>query len=324
MDERVRADRLDAIHLQALARALRNLLQSDLALITYAQILDGLPTSDTAWDQYGSKYDPDHPVNQHEELCPGSLEMARKFREEFDIYDLKLSAELLEEFQATVPSARAFKLRLIETAASALHQIGVLLFRLDKLHDASTTDGYDIEAVTHWERPPDEWARVVPWPTMFIQTHFAAHEQYPNGIGDMVGYWAEDRIIGGVVLFDHSESWQHDNEPNIYVQCSRANATFRVCQLLDGQQDALISFLERDDVGGVADSPLPILPGSRNRVRVDPRDAIPNHAIYRNVWERRPPQQRLRMQRFMEPCVINSLDYPEKDVDAEIERLNKM
>jgi hypothetical protein len=32
------------------------------------------------------------------------------------------------------------------------------------------------------------------------------HAQYPEGIADMVGYWAKDRILGGVVLFDRGES----------------------------------------------------------------------------------------------------------------------
>lgn len=33
-----------------------------------------------------------------------------------------------------------------------------------------------------------------------------SHDGYPNGLADVVGYWAEARIFGGVVLFDRGES----------------------------------------------------------------------------------------------------------------------
>jgi len=35
---------------------------------------------------------------------------------------------------------------------------------------------------------------------------YTFHEQYPMGVPDMVGYWAEYRVLGGVVLFDRGES----------------------------------------------------------------------------------------------------------------------
>lgn len=209
-------------------------------------------------------------------------------------------------------------------AACALHQIAVLMSQMEKLHDPSTTNGYDIEATTKWERPPDQWVRTAPWPTMFIKTNFTAYEQYPHGIDDIIGYWAENRILGGVALFDHSQSWEADDEPNVYFICTRANVTFRVCQLLDDQQSALLAFLLADSEDAPALYPLPILPGPQNRQRIDPSEAIPIHKVYRDEWERNPPQPKLRMQRFLRSRAKNSLDYPEIDVDEEIERLNRM
>jgi hypothetical protein len=32
------------------------------------------------------------------------------------------------------------------------------------------------------------------------------YDQYPDGLADVAGYWAEDRIFGGVVLFDRGDS----------------------------------------------------------------------------------------------------------------------
>jgi hypothetical protein len=43
-------------------------------------------------------------------------------------------------------------------------------------------------------------------PTPFYHRSYLAHAQYPNGVADVVGYWAEAKIFGGVVIFDRGES----------------------------------------------------------------------------------------------------------------------
>lgn len=45
-----------------------------------------------------------------------------------------------------------------------------------------------------------------PYASLFFHPSYRYHEQYPFGTADMAGYWAEDRIFGGVVLFDRTES----------------------------------------------------------------------------------------------------------------------
>lgn len=73
-------------HLQPLRRALNNSLAAPVSEFTYAQIIDGQPTSDV----YGT----DHSfgdglaVSDHEVLCPGSLEKARAFRADFNVLGL--------------------------------------------------------------------------------------------------------------------------------------------------------------------------------------------------------------------------------------------
>lgn len=42
-------------------------------------------------------------------------------------------------------------------------------------------------------------------PTVFLHAAYDAFDQYPRGVADMVGYWAESRLFGGVVLFDRGE-----------------------------------------------------------------------------------------------------------------------
>lgn len=64
-----------------------NLLSAPISEFTYAQIIDGQPTSDVyAADHY---YFRDDLVNSdHEELCHGSIEKARAFRSDFNVLDL--------------------------------------------------------------------------------------------------------------------------------------------------------------------------------------------------------------------------------------------
>lgn len=45
-----------------------------------------------------------------------------------------------------------------------------------------------------------------PYANMFHHYMYTDHEQYPLGAADMAGYWLEDRIFGGVVLFDRGKS----------------------------------------------------------------------------------------------------------------------
>lgn len=196
------------------------------------------------------------------------------------------------------------------------------------MHEPRTTENMSVDDVTTWERPPDEWARVVPHPTLFTQSHFIGHDKYPDGIADMVGYWAEDRILGGVLLFDHSVSWNDANpEPNAYIHCGRAKVTYRICQLLDDQQSQLLGFLGANNPtsADTQNGPLPILPSSENRTRIDQRDAIPIYKVYRDLWERVDPQQpRLRMQQYMDRCVVSELDYPELDFDEQMTRFDEL
>lgn len=209
-------------------------------------------------------------------------------------------------------------MRLLELAVIALHKIAVELFQSPHhVHKPETTGDLDITAVTFWERPPDGWGRVVPYPTLFTNPAFQAYEQYPNGVADMVGYWAENRIMGDVTLFDDTNSWLDKDEPNVWFQSSRRRVTVRTCQLLDNQQDAIMRFLLNEDFDPDL-SPLPVLPDSSNLTRIEPKDAIPVHQVYRDIWEREP------MDSYQYTCVKTSLDYPERNLEADIAAMNRL
>ena len=75
----------------------------------------------------------------------------------------------------------------------------------------------DVDAAMSWKREPRrveifpgrmvlEEERYDTKPTLFFHCDYLDHEQYPNGLADIAGYWAEDRILGGVVVFDRGQS----------------------------------------------------------------------------------------------------------------------
>jgi hypothetical protein len=81
------------------------------------------------------------------------------------------------------------------------HQIAVYLFNLD--------DGvHKHDVYEEWRDRPREWVKPGQYfaPAVFYHGSYVAFDQYPNGIADVAGYWAEAKIFGGVVVFDRGPS----------------------------------------------------------------------------------------------------------------------
>lgn len=45
-------------------------------------------------------------------------------------------------------------------------------------------------------------------PAAFCHESYVDADQYPRGVADVAGYWAEGKIFGGVVVFDRGETEQ--------------------------------------------------------------------------------------------------------------------
>jgi hypothetical protein len=109
------------------------------------------------------------------------------------------------------------------------------------------------------------------------------------------------------------------------MHSARDDVTFRLWQVKDEEQEALVGFLLAPTTTTSPapapapandDGPLPILPTSSHRVRIDPDRAIVDRKVYRDVWERPGPlPNRDRDERRPQ----NPLDYPEvEDMQAQI------
>ena len=188
----------------------------------------------------------------------------------------------------------------------AVHGLAVLLFRRrHRIHDdvwAAKDATYTVNAVTR-SNPDAERS-----PTPFCRPEYVMADQYPDGDADVVGYWAENRIFGGVVLLDRSDSWddRRNPEPNVFLHSSYYDVTFRVWRALDEQQQDLVDFLLSRSPAEAC--PFPLLASEKNLDRIDPQYAT-SQKVYRDFWERRLPPSNGR---FQEPhCVRSRLDYPE-------------
>ena len=79
-------------HRETVTRAVRNVLSTDIAQITYAQIIDGVPIASVSRDTYDFGTFPiDHHLHdKHEDLCPGVTETAKRLWAEFDLDSLRI------------------------------------------------------------------------------------------------------------------------------------------------------------------------------------------------------------------------------------------
>ncbi|KAK4457230.1 hypothetical protein QBC42DRAFT_213158 [Cladorrhinum samala] len=299
-------------HYQALDRAIRNVLATDLALTSVAELLDGLPLLGTLSETNYTFVHRLHPIRKHKDLCDGALDQAAAFRDAFDPTVLQFDSSVMQAFQNAEPGSREFKMRLVELVAIAVHHAAVLLHQLKpKLH----TDA-EIHSITWW-RPEPRWEAVGtkgrkvlvpttdPKPTWFFHPFYMDHEQYPHGLADVAAYWAEDRIFGGIVLFDRGQSGTECND--VYFHSARLETTDRIWRLLDSQFDDLISYLLSES-GSPRHPPFPIQASRHNRHRFDDWDAIAMHHIFRDPWERKFPLTKPNNGRD----VITECDYPEQ------------
>lgn len=80
------AGNVTADHEALFLRALDNILATEFALLTFAQIIYGLPIADVAYDRVDGCFWPEdgRPLEQHEELCPGAMDKARELQKTWE------------------------------------------------------------------------------------------------------------------------------------------------------------------------------------------------------------------------------------------------
>lgn len=188
---------LDGSHQTSFHRAIRNILHTGIVETTFAQIIYGLPLKSVAHATAGLSWE--STLNNHENLCAGSLERLIDFRGSFEPLKMKLFLEPLRRYQETPSGSSESTLPLIELVAVAIHRIAVLLYKANNPHRHSCVRMDRICSTT-------VRGKTTFHPTPFCLSQYSDPAQYPEGVAELPGYWAEDRIFGGVVLFGRGES----------------------------------------------------------------------------------------------------------------------
>ena len=153
---------------------------------------------------------------------------------------------------------------------------------------------------------PDEYqdcfAPVETLPTEFYHSLYMNDKRYPNGIADIVGYWAEWRMFGGVVLFDRGNSgtevlsWLATlfeiqltgfvQSKDVYIHPVRH---YKIYQLSDAQIQQWADFVLAENMQAEQARNGLRFCSERYARRIDPYDALPRN-IYREKYAARLPK----------------------------------
>ncbi|OJD20380.1 hypothetical protein ACJ73_08284 [Blastomyces percursus] len=183
---------LDLEHLAPFNTLICSILAQDTTENVFAQIIDRLPTRDSFKRNTGKTptllavLDRAHPTEE-------AVATFRKFRDDFtSTAELVISAKVVQAYQNTLPSSsnNKFNLHFLEVAALIVHALAVNLY-------INTHPDVDVFAV-HRGLPQHPHSTID-----LCSGLYSAYIQYPCGRADVVGYWAETQIFGGVVLFEH-------------------------------------------------------------------------------------------------------------------------
>ncbi|KAI9829513.1 MAG: hypothetical protein M1819_006333 [Sarea resinae] len=283
-------------HLVALEKALSNILSTDLAFQTFAQVVDGVPTRDVYRDYY-THTRPD--FEQNVESSRDARQVVEAFRANLRLGMIEFDAKLAEAYQNTTIGSRQFILRLMELVSIACHNMATSLFinadgGLHKLDPTSPS----AQPPTHPDLPP--LMPIPPKPVELYHPEYMDWDQYPNGIADIVGYWAEYRLFGGVMLFDRGESGIECE--NVFVH---PVGFYQIYELSDAQIQDFANFALSELASHSNENPeRQRFHAEKYARRIDPYVAMSLH-IDRNNYERKIPTSRPRR------CVYHQEDFPE-------------
>jgi len=249
-------------------------LSSERATETFAQVIDGKPTAKgygIPIKYWNRNYTNTTTEEVNSRLAPNqeSVQLFEEFRKNLRPSTVRISTETAQAFQMLPLSSEEFQLRLLEMIAVAVHTIAVRTY--EEFHPELSF-------------PHSEQREGRPYllPSLYHPDYMFSR-QYPHGRADIVGYWAESRIFGGVVLFDHDDISQ-DRLLGAYINpLAPWLEDPMVYQLSQAQ---VLEFYEMSQNKG-SRMPLPFSAGQDAKL-VEPREAFGMN-IYRARYEKNPP-----------------------------------
>ena len=189
--------------LQELSAVLAKILALPIARDTYAQIIDGKPTRIPHSDQdKASQSQPtDQAVQEYEKIrkafAPENLLIDLKVRDPFMLIHLKRSnsTQLAQDYQNAPLNSRENHLQLLRIAAASVNALARKTYQ-DFHSDIVIKPSKLPELSHHQSNGVDD----------FYHSNYREFKRYPFGRLDIMSYWAETELFGGVVLFERDES----------------------------------------------------------------------------------------------------------------------
>ncbi|KAI9759520.1 MAG: hypothetical protein M4579_002279 [Chaenotheca gracillima] len=271
------------------SRTLQTLLSSDVAKYAFAQIADGLPTS-RVFDDYSMEYRDD--IEDRLDPSEASMILVEEFCLEFRPETLRIDAQVAQAYQDAQPDSREFNMRLLELVATVIHELAIDLYQAlhpngaRQLATVMNTTGNIGEGIMM----PD-----------LRHPHYLNMSKYPHGAMEVVGYWAEAQILGGVILFDRGGSGR---------ECKRAfihpgRFATSIIQLSPTQVELFATLGREENATENLHQVCPFSPEDDAERYSDNNNFALN--IYRDAYERNPRiVETLRCVRPAEPDLIKA------------------
>ncbi|KAK2811855.1 hypothetical protein FQN50_001893 [Emmonsiellopsis sp. PD_5] len=269
-----------------LKNVLSTVMRSDTVKNVLAQVIDGLPTAATYELTITHRFD----LLSRSEPSEQARLLSQQFCDSLEMLDnLMLNSKAAQLYQDSQLFSSAFSMHLLELVAMAVHDMA------GNLYAAFHPEGEpcSAEAATQPFRPKD----LISLSTMC----YATPGRYPRGFLDVVGYWAETHIFGGVVVFDRGPEegarWCH----GAYIHPPHPGLLF---QLSESQLEKFCRLGSRDE-RRERQITVPFICEPEAR-KVEPYYAFKDLNIYRDRYERR-----IDSTPRWGPCVVRLEDHPE-------------
>ena len=107
--------------------------------------------------------------------------------------------QLAQHYQNARPGSREHLLRLLEIVAASLNALAGIIF-------ASSHPNTEIKPPKPREGHFWQFRQTDHFYVDFYHTGYRLFDRYPFGLLNVVGYWAEAELLGGVLLFERGES----------------------------------------------------------------------------------------------------------------------
>ncbi|KAK2811475.1 hypothetical protein FQN50_002098 [Emmonsiellopsis sp. PD_5] len=195
---------IDQERAEILKRVLTSILRRDSVKTVFAQVIDGIPIASA----YESTLTARTELTSRTEPSQRSVSLSGQFCESEGILDtLELNPTVAQLYQDSPLMSSSFNMHLLELVAIAVHDLAGNLYL--KFHPGGATQVLEPNDDPYFKR------EYISLSTMF----YCDPSRFPRAFLDVVGYWAEVQIFGGVVC---NGAYIHPRHPELLFELSES------------------------------------------------------------------------------------------------------